>query len=94
MVATVLNPSLSISASPTLVQAGGTSTITWSASSVNTCSVSEDNPDFADSWSGTSGSETTSGLTAQTTYTLNCTTDGGSVSQSVTINLVPIFQEF
>src|SRR3989344_1590151 len=67
---TVLHPTLSITATPSLLRVGETSQISWSATAVNSCSISEDNPDFADSWSGTSGTQTTSALTGQPTYTL------------------------
>ena len=94
VVVSVINPSLSISATPTLLQSGSTSVISWTATSVNSCAVSEDNQNITDSWTGTSGTETSSALTEETVYVLSCETDAGSVSDNVTIRLVPIFQEF
>ncbi|NQV93096.1 hypothetical protein HQ403_01200 [Candidatus Kaiserbacteria bacterium] len=91
---TVVNPSLSITASPSLIQTGHFTLVNWSATDVNTCTVDENNPMISDSWSGTSGTQTTSTLGQQTTYTLSCVADGGTTTSSVTINLVPIFQEF
>lgn len=91
---TVVNPSLSITANPSLIQTGGVTSIIWTTTDVNTCTVNETNPMITDSWSGTSGTQTTSVLAQGTTYTLSCITDGGTVTESVTVNLVPIFQEF
>jgi len=91
---TVLNPILSISATPSLLQSGSTSVITWTATAVNSCAVSENNTTIIDSWSGTSGTQTTSPITEETIYTLTCVTDGGQVPESVTVRLVPVFQEF
>jgi hypothetical protein len=56
--------------------------------------VTENNPSVTDSWSGTSGSQVTSALNEETTYTLNCTTEAGSISESVVIRLLPTFEEF
>lgn len=86
---TVYNPSLTISASPTRVRSGNASIITWSASSVDSCSVS--GPGI--SASGLSGSQSTGGLTNQSTYTLTCTTEGGSISASVIVTIAPAFEE-
>ncbi|PIT91314.1 hypothetical protein COU17_00785 [Candidatus Kaiserbacteria bacterium CG10_big_fil_rev_8_21_14_0_10_49_17] len=87
---TVLNPDLSITATPVQVRFGDTSTIVWEATEVNSCSVT--GPNF--SASGTSGSQGTGSVTQESTYTLSCSTDGGTVSESVTIRLIPAFEEF
>lgn len=86
---TVLNPVLSISASPTRVRQGNASTITWSASEVDSCSVS--GPSF--SASGLSGSQSSGAIQNQSTYTLTCSTQGGNESASVTVTLAPSFIE-
>lgn len=91
---TVLDPILTISATPSRLQSGSTSIIEWTATNINTCSVSEDNPNIADSWSGVSGTQTTSIISEETVYTLTCLNDAGSVNESVTVRLVPVFQEF
>ncbi|MBI2618291.1 hypothetical protein HYW58_02460 [Candidatus Kaiserbacteria bacterium] len=90
----VLHPDLSITATPSLLQSGDTTSIAWFATSVNSCSVSENNSGITDSWSGTSGTQISSPITEQTIYTLTCLTDGGALSESVTVNLIPVFQEF
>jgi hypothetical protein len=83
-----------ITAVPTLVRSGGTSQISWSASNVISCTVSGTN---GDSWSGASGSKTSSPIVARTTYTLICHALPGaspsSLTETQTVNIVPQFQE-
>ena len=76
-------PSVTLSATPTTVASGRSSTLTWTTanmpSTVTGCTASG-------SWSGTktiSGFETTGPLTATATYTLTC----GSAVQGVTITI-------
>ena len=92
--ATVLIPDLSITADPSTVHINNATDISWSATGVTSCGISEDNPDFVDSWSGTSGTQATSIITGETIYTLLCQTIVRAVSESVTVNLVPVFEEF
>ena len=77
-------PTVSISASPTVVDSGGVTNLTWSSTKATSCSASG-------AWSGarpTSGTETSAPLTANSSFTLTCTGDGGTSSQtaSVTVN--------
>src|SRR3989338_1318660 len=55
--------------------------INWSSSNTTSCTVSPGN------WTGTSGSQSTGGLTSTTVYILNCTGPGGSASASTTVNV-------
>ena len=87
---TVFNPALNINASPTQVRSGNQSTISWSATNVDTCSVT--GPSF--SATGVSGSQLSGPVTIQSTYTLSCQNAGGSLSQSVIVTLIPAFEEF
>ena len=84
---------MSISANPIRVRVGDTTVITWSAGSVNSCSVSGTN---GDSWQGTSGSQNTSAISEQVVYTLSCLDVENSTTnpKSVTISLIPVFEEF
>jgi len=91
---TVLYPELTITATPSLLRIGDTSVIEWTTTATNSCEVSEDNPDFTDAWSGLSGTQTSSPITGETVYALSCQTDGGPVSETVRVRLIPIFQEF
>lgn len=81
-----LPPSVSLSASSASIDSGGSTTLSWSASNATSCSASG-------GWSGTrgtSGSEAVS-PTADTTYSLSCTGDGGTdtASVAVTVNALP-----
>jgi len=78
-------PTASISASPTAVPAGGSSTLTWNSTNATSCSASGD-------WAGaepTSGSQVVSNLTAQSTYTLICDGAGGQAMSSATVSILP-----
>ena len=76
-------PTLSLTASPTSVTSGGSTTLSWSSSNATSCTASGD-------WSGTkgvSGSQALSSITANKTYNLNCTGSGGSTNDSVSVTL-------
>ena len=84
---TVLNPTATISANPTRVQSGKTTTVTWSSTDTTSCSVT--GPGL--SASGTSGSQAVA-VTTQSTYTVSC--NGGAATATALVNVVPTFQEF
>jgi chitodextrinase len=78
-------PTVAISAAPSSVASGGSSTLSWSSTNAASCTASGD-------WSGvepTSGSQVTSGLTAQSTYTLTCNGAGGQAAASTTVSILP-----
>ncbi|MEO1574663.1 MAG: hypothetical protein AAFU65_06845, partial [Pseudomonadota bacterium] len=80
-------PQVTIGVSPNQVAFQGTTVITWSSQNANSCTASG-------GWSGTrgvSGSETSSPLTADTTFTIACTGPGGTTQQSasVTVDTAP-----
>ena len=83
----VAAPSAAIAASQTTVASGGTSTLTWNAANVDSCSAS-------DGWTGTvptSGSQDTAALTADTNFTLTCQrADGASTVASVKIAIAKL----
>jgi len=85
----VYNPNVSITATPTRVRSGEDSEVAWSATGVDSCSVS--GPGLSSS--ETSGSQAVT-VTEESTYTLICSTDAGQVTASATVRLVPSFQEF
>jgi hypothetical protein len=82
-------PTVSLTANPLNVASGGTSTLTWSASNASGCVAAADPANTA--WSGskpTSGSIGTGPLTAASnTFSLTCTGEGGSASQSVIVTV-------
>ena len=76
-------PTVTLSASPTTISSGGSSTLTWFSTGATSCAASA-------AWSGVKGTSGTLALTSLTTsgtYTLTCTGTGGSASQSATINV-------
>ena len=79
-------PTVSISTSPTSVVYGGSSTISWSSSSVGSCTKSGD-------WSGSTppnvaGNQSTGALNQVKTYTYTLMCSGnGSATQSATVNV-------
>ncbi|MBX4197209.1 hypothetical protein KW801_01475, partial [Candidatus Saccharibacteria bacterium] len=76
-------PTVSLSASPTNVSAGGSSTLTWASTDANTCMASG-------AWSGsqpTTGSTSTGAINQNSVYTLTCTGPGGSGSASATVTV-------
>lgn len=92
------NADLTIAATPNRVRAGQPSTITWSATGIPgasaTCSVSGPGVSWSSSVTASpqcsaSGSASPT-INTQSTYTLTC----GVYSESVTVNVIPNFQEF
>ncbi|HEX7455975.1 MAG TPA: Ig-like domain-containing protein [Candidatus Nanoarchaeia archaeon] len=55
--------------------------VSWTSTNTTSCSVSPAG------WTGVSGSKSTGRLTAKKTYTLNCSGEGGSASDLVTVNV-------
>lgn len=76
-------PTVSLSANPATVDAGSSSTLSWSSTNATSCTASG-------AWSGSravSGSESTGALDATSTYTLTCDGAGGSAGQSVSVTV-------
>jgi len=81
-------PSINISANPTNVAYGGSSTINWNASNATSCNASGG----TGNWAGPqplSGSFTTGTLTGNVTFSLVCTSGSLSGSGSATVNVAP-----
>jgi hypothetical protein len=75
-------PTVSLSASPSSITSGQSSTLSWTSTNATSCTAS----------GGWSGNLTTSGMktvspTASTTYTLSCTGSGGTASASTTVTV-------
>lgn len=77
-------PTVSLSASPTAVNAGQASTLTWSSTNANTCAGTGawNNASLA-----TSGSQSTGALNQTSTFNLSCTGDGGTATASTTVTV-------
>ncbi len=80
-------PTVNLTANSTTLRNGTGTTLNWSSTSATTLTASG-------SWSGNktipAGSEATGNLTSNKTYTLTASSEGGSVSSSVTITVMPI----
>ena len=88
-------PSAALKAIPSLVHSGDTTIVSWSALNVASCTLSGTN---GNSWTGISSpGKTSSPIIGQTIYTLHCIGNPGaqppSVDKSVTVNLIPSFNE-
>ena len=79
-------PTVTLTSSTSAVNSGDSVTLSWSSTDANSCSATGD-------WSGTlatSGTQKTSALTANSTFFLTCTGDGGtSDAVSVQVSLIP-----
>ncbi len=88
---TVLSPQVSISADPARVRTGNTSTISWSATEVDSCTITGPGltPNPRSDFSAVTTSQPVT-ISTQSTYTITC----DSLSDSVTVNIIPVFDEF
>ncbi len=76
-------PTVALSASPTTLSTGKSSTLTWNSTNSTSCTASG-------AWSGTkstSGSVSTGALATGSTYNLSCSGAGGTASSSVTVSI-------
>lgn len=83
-----LPPTLDLTASPTSVTSGSSSTLSWTSTNATSCTASA-NPTHG-TWTGAkavSGNQTTGALTSSKVFTLNCTGPGGDISDSVTVTV-------
>ena len=82
---TAAAPTVTLTALPTSVTAGNTSTITWSSVNATSCTATG-------AWSGTKAVSGALAVTptATSTYSLACTGSGGTTNASVTIGFTPL----
>ncbi len=73
-------PTVSLTANPTSITSGGSSTLTWSSTNATSCTVT------GFTAGGTSGTVTVSPTVSQS-YSVTCTGAGGTASQSTTITV-------
>jgi len=81
-------PTVNFSANPTTVIFGGTSDITWSTSNATNCSTSGGTAGWPSASKGLSGTETSGGMTANTTFNISCSGPGGTTNRSVTVTVL------
>lgn len=81
-------PTVNLSASPTAVAAGGSSTISWTTSDATSCNGTGG----IAGWPGTktvpNGSQSVGPLSAAATFALSCTGAGGTTQRSTTVSLL------
>jgi len=82
-------PTVTLTPSATSVTSGGTVTLTWTSQNATGCtaSASPSNSAWSGSESASGGPVTTSAISADTTFTLNCTGPGGTGSDTATVNV-------
>lgn len=97
----VLSPDVFIRADRTRVRSGETSNISWGASGVKSCIVSDPaSPPYLASGNADNGNNFTKDspypatITSQSKFTIVCKTNGADITRSVTVNVLPSFQEF
>jgi hypothetical protein len=80
---------------PDIITQGSTAiTVSWDVQNADSCTVTENNPDFDDTWSGISGSYTTNHpFDTETIYTLSCSGLGGDLVQTATVRIAPSWEE-
>jgi hypothetical protein len=103
-VVTVITPILSITANPTRVSTGGTTSITANATNVRSCTVTRSPTAVGWPKSGNSNPQRVYApaawpdtITSQTTYVLSCrdvNNNPYATTATVTVNISPGFQEF
>ncbi len=76
-------PTCAISASPASMNYGNSSTISWSSANATSCTIQHPG------WTGTSGSQNTGILPADTIYTESCSGDGGSCTAQAAVTVIP-----
>ncbi|MEJ2621776.1 MAG: fibronectin type III domain-containing protein [Candidatus Thiodiazotropha sp.] len=82
-VAKPATPTIDLTADPMRVSYNGSTTLSWRSENTDSCAASGD-------WSGSrssAGSEAIDALTESSTFTLSCTGDGGTVSDTLTITV-------
>jgi hypothetical protein len=78
-------PTVTLTASPAVVAAGGRSTLTWTSSNATSCTASG-------AWSGSvglNGSQSTGAVATAASYSLSCSGTGGTSLASAVVNVIP-----
>jgi len=76
-------PTMTLTATPSAIVSGQSSTLTWASTNATACTASG-------AWSGskaTSGTASTGTLSATSTYNLSCTGSGGTANASTTVTV-------
>lgn len=84
---------LTLRAIPSLVRSGESTRVNFSAQRVSSCVVTGTNGDRWEGLSSRIGGEESSPVRRQVIYTLTCLSGGETLRKSVTVNVIPLFQE-
>jgi hypothetical protein len=88
------SPDLTLRAVPSLVHPGDVVKVSWSATHVSSCTVDGTNGDVWDTIQSAPGGNSTSAIHQATIYRLRCLdTHGATLQKSVTVNILPNWQE-
>lgn len=83
-------PEITLTATPSIVMSGGSSTLSWSATNVTACTASA--VPATTTWSGSqslAGSKSTGALTTTTDFSLSCTSANGTTARTVRVAVGP-----
>ncbi len=78
-------PTVSLSASPSSVSSGQTTTLSWTSTNATSCTATG-GTGFS-TGGATGGSDASGSLTSQTTFSISCTGAGGTATDSVTVDV-------
>ena len=81
----VTAPTVNLSASPTTISSGGSSTLAWTSSNATSCVATS--PASWTAKSTTNDSQLVSNITSTTTYTISCTNGSTSTQASATVTV-------
>ncbi len=75
-----------LTATPSSVSYNGTTTLTWSSSGATSCTADTNSYGFS-TGGATSGSDATTSITANTTFSISCTGPGGTANASAAVTV-------
>ena len=89
-----LLPDLDLRVIPSLVKSGSTTKVNWSATNVQSCTVSAPNGDLWSRPQSRLGGEISKPITGETRYTLSCIDlEGDTQTKQATVRIIPTWRE-
>ncbi len=94
----VLQPNVTITASPSRITSGGSVTISWNTTDVNYCTITKNGIAWKSNLTGANlnSSSPDTNITTQTIYTIICENAVSTIAATATqiVNITPVYQEF
>jgi hypothetical protein len=90
---TVISPAVKITANPKRVASGGSSTISWTLTSVSGCSITKNGAAWKNNVNA-SGNAVETNITSTNTYTISCNSNGTTFTDTVIVVVPAVFHEF